>query len=342
MELNKIYTGDCISGMQMLPDCSINCCITSPPYYGLRDYGHAGQIGLEETPEQYVQKLVNVFSEVKRVLKDDATLWLNLGDSYAAAGKNRSAEQAARKSNLLGSKGTQISCKNQPNKITAGLKPKDLIGIPWMVAFALRADGWYLRQDIIWNKPNPMPESVTDRCTKAHEYIFLLSKSNKYNYDAAAIMQKAKNPEDDLRRYNKQSWDNKIIPTKFVNGIRPRKSGNLKIKIGTERGCPENTGSNVCGSVPWEGTMVNKRSVWTVNTKPYTDAHFATFPPELIIDCVKAGCPIGGTVLDPFMGAGTTAMVSAKLDRKYIGFELNPAYVQIAENRLTKELGLFK
>jgi len=342
MEINKIYTGDCIKELKKLPDCSVNCCITSPPYYALRDYGHSKQIGLEKTPQQYVKKLVKVFREVKRVLKDDGTLWLNLGDSYAATGKNRTAEQASLKSNLLGSKGTQISCKNQPNKITAGLKPKDLIGIPWVVAFALRADGWYLRQDIIWNKPNPMPESVTDRCTKSHEYIFLLSKSNKYYYDAAAIMQKAKNPEDDLRRYNNQSWDNKNIPTKFANGIRTRKSGNLKRKIGTERGCPENTGSNVCGSVPWEGTMANKRSVWTVNTKPYNDAHFATFPPELIIDCVKAGCPIGGIVLDPFMGAGTTAMVSAKLDRKYIGLELNPAYVQIAENRLNKELGLFK
>lgn len=333
MEVNKIHIGDCVAGLKTLPDNCIDCCVTSPPYFGLRDYGHDGQIGLEGTPEMFIQKLVEVFTEVQRVLKPEGTLWLNLGDSYTGYKANTGDTDFAGHSGRPEHKrGWQFQ----------DLKPKDLIGIPWMAAFALRSSGWYLRQDIIWSKPNPMPESVTDRCTKAHEYIFLMSKSQKYYYDAESIKVPAKNPEDDARRLSAQTWDNKNTPDELRNGIRPRKSGNKERKTGAERGCPDNTGSNVCGSVPWEGMKANKRSVWNVTTKPFAEAHFATFPEELIVDCIKAGCPEGGVVLDPFMGAGTTALVAAKLNRKYIGFELNPEYVKIAEKRLFTKIGLFQ
>ena len=294
--MNKIFNENCLTGLKRLSDESVNCCVTSPPYWGLRDYGTAEweggdkncehkpkfkpsvsatvgndvkdigkiyykdickdcgairkdeQLGLEETPEKFVENLVTLFREVKRVLKKDGTVWLNLGDSYG--------------------------------------NEKQLSGIPWKVAFALQADGWYLRQDIIWHKPNPMPESVTDRCTKSHEYIFLLTKSSKYYYDADAIKEKS-------------------ISFVTINEKR------------------------------------NKRSVWTVNTKSCSDAHFAVYPQKLIEPCIKAGCPENGLVLDPFMGGGTTAIVARKLNRNYIGFELNDEYIKIAENRLYKELGMF-
>jgi DNA modification methylase len=220
------------------------------------------------------------------------------------------------------------------------MKPKDLVGIPWMVAFALRKAGWYLRQDIIWSKPSHMPESVTDRCTKAHEYIFLLSRSPRYYYDHSSIMTDAKDHADHMRRLGAQSWANKGTPDPLRNGIRPRTSGNKQRKGSAERGCPVDTKSDVNASVPWTGAKANKRSVWVVTPRPFAEAHFATFPPELIVDCIKAGCPEGGIVLDPFMGAGTTALVAAQYGRKYIGFELNPEYVKLAERRLEKELGL--
>lgn len=339
--MNRIINMDWIEGLKSLPDESVNCCVTSPPYYGLRDYGVAGQLGLEESPELYVQKMVEGFREVKRVLKNDGTLWVNIGDSYCAT-KTGTSDQSS--STLEGGKTTQIEAGKRPSKTNIpGIKPKDLIGIPWMLAFALRADGWYLRQDIIWHKPNPMPESVTDRCTKSHEYIFLLSKKGSYYFDSDSIKTLAINPEDDQRLISAQTWENKNAPDELRNGIRPRKSGNIERKPGSARGCPENNGvANLCGSVPWEGTMANKRSVWSVNTKPYPEAHFATFPEELIVDCIKAGCPVDGIVLDPFMGAGTTALVARKLDRNYIGIELNPQYVKIAENRLKNTLGMFQ
>lgn len=314
MELNTIIHGDAIEKLKELPDKCIHTCVTSPPYWNLRDYGVDGQIGLEETPEIFIARLVEVFREVKRVLRDDGTLWVNIGDSYAAREKNRTEKQASAKSNIQGSLAAQSQSLKQKTKIVGELKPKDLVGIPWMLAFALRADGWYLRQDIIWHKPTSMPESVTDRCTKNHEYIFLLSKSKTYYYDHVAIMQQAKNPADDVRRRDASSWDDKTAPTEFVNGLRPRenwkgstfdkgktgrvmdeyrngvrKSGNKERKSGAERGCPENTGSNVSSNVPWEGTMANKRSVWTVTPRAFTEAHFATYPPELIVDCIKAG-----------------------------------------------------
>ena len=345
LELNKIHLGDSLAILKQMADKSVHCIVTSPPYWGLRDYGVIGQLGLEATPELFIQKLVEIFNECRRVLRNDGTLWLNLGDSYSGSGKGNNPDGTPHPSKLTAKQGTQkgtstgLQVPNKSHKI--GLKPKDLVGIPWMAAFALRASGWYLRQDIIWHKPNPMPESVTDRCTKSHEYIFLFSKSKKYFYDAGAIKQIAINPESDLRRANQQKWDNRSAPTEIKNGLRPLKSGNLKRKTGIERGCPENSNSNVCGSVPWEGIKANKRSVWTVTTKPFTEAHFATFPQDLIVDCIKAGCPENGIVLDPFMGGGTTALVARKLNRNFIGIELNPKYVGIAEKRLHKELGLF-
>jgi len=280
--------------------------VTSPPYFGLRDYGCNGQIGLEQTPDEYVAKLVSVFREVKRVLRDDGTLWLNLGDSYAGSGKGSNPDGTPHPSRLLGKQGTNtgtVTGKNMPQKASAiGLKSKDLIGIPWRVAFALQQDGWYLRQDIIWHKPNPMPESVKDRCTKAHEYIFLLSKSPKYYFNNEAI----KDPV-------KQDW-----------GTRDRKNGKY-----------HNEGS---GLQPHSGLeksyeKANKRSVWTVTTKPFKGAHFATFPPDLIEPCILAGCPKDGVVLDTFNGAGTVGVVVAKHSRRYLGIELNPEYCQITLNR---------
>ena len=309
--MNEIIQGDCIEGMRTLPDQSVNCCVTSPPYFGLRDYGHEGQIGLEETPEQFVAKLVEAFREVRRVLKDDGTLWLNLGDSYCHTVDSHKTKSAKQKSNV-GADWDMVK-----RSFAEGLKTKDLIGIPWMVAFALRADGWYLRQDIIWHKPNPMPESVTDRCTKSHEYIFLLSKSQKYYYD-----------QDAIREPHKRLWDESNGGNMADTGHK--KSGKIETKNTHPNGYPM---PNELGA--------NKRSVWTVTTKPYSEAHFATYPEDLIVDCIKAGCPEGGIVLDPFMGAGTTALVARKLNRQYVGFELNPEYIRIAKNRLQSQLGVF-
>jgi len=303
IEINKIHEGDCTDGLSKLPDKSVNCCVTSPPYYGLRDYGVEGQMGLEATPEQYVDNMVKLFTEVKRALRDDGTLWLNLGDSYAGSGGAGYQFGDPKK--------PKISHFDNPNKKINGYKSKDLIGIPWMVAFALRTDGWYLRQDIIWHKPNPMPESVTDRCTKSHEYIFLMSKSPKYYYDNEAIA------EDTVTQ---------------DSGVRDRDNSRLNNTPGRTR---------MGGLTTNDYERRNKRSVWTVNTMPYSEAHFATFPEKLIVDMIKAGCPEGGTVLDPFMGAGTTAVVARKLNRNYVGFELNPKYIEIAEKRLYDELGMY-
>lgn len=339
-----IILSDCVEGLKGLPDKSVNCCVTSPPYFGLRDYGHAGQIGLEKTPELYVAKMVEVFEEVRRVLKDDGTLWLNLGDSYAASAKNRTEKQSLEKSTLEGGRDTQLKALCQPDKVVSGLKPKDLIGIPWRVAFALQAAGWYLRQDIIWHKPNPMPESVTDRCTKAHEYIFLLSKSPKYYYDHEAIKVPIADSVKNDKRLYKDDYETgrpeRGYPGAASKGgghLKARKSGNLARKAGTERGCPEGTGSNVCGSVPWEGFTANRKSVWKVSTKPFKGAHFATFPPDLIEPCILAGCPVGGVVLDPFGGAGTTGVVCVRNDRNYLLIEINPEYKALAEQRIADE-----
>jgi DNA modification methylase len=313
----RILTGDCLEVLRSLPDASVNCVVTSPPYYGLRDYGCEGQIGLEETPEAYVAKMVEVFREVRRVLADDGTLWLNIGDSYAGGGNYRGTNSeetlSAKQRSNGGARGVSqlLGAKNTP-----GCKPKDLIGIPWMLAFALRADGWYLRQDIIWHKPNPMPESVRDRCTKSHEYVFLLAKSSRYFYDAEAIAE----------------------PGEFCGqqlGIVRSK------KVRAEAMGRKPSGNEVPGVDATAPDTRNKRSVWSITTQPFSEAHFATMAPELAETCIKAGCPKGGTVLDPFGGAGTTALCADRLGRNALLIELNPAYVEIAKNRLTNDAGLF-
>ena len=272
-----IYKGDCRKVLANLPDQSVDCCVTSPPYFGLRDYGRKAQIGLEPTPEEFVEVLVEVFREVRRVLSDDGTVWLNLGDSY---------------------------------------KDKQLIGVPWRVALALQNDDWHLRQDIIWSKPNVMPEPVRDRCTKAHEYIFLLSKSPRYYFDSDAI----KEPVSDASLKRAESgWKSNRPSTKSNGGINVEKMGKRFVN-------PDGR---------------NKRSVWTVPPKSFSDAHFAVYPPELVEPCILAGCPEGGTVLDPFGGSGTTGMVADRLNRNSIMVELNDDYVQIAQNRIETDGGMF-
>ena len=361
----ELHLGDCLNVLRAMSDNSVHCCVTSPPYWGLRDYGHDGQIGLEDTPEAYVARMVEVFREVKQVLRDDGTLWLNLGDSY------NGSQQTG------GTKSISGTGKSQPHgglaKKAVGLKPKDLVGIPWRVAFALQADGWWLRQDIIWHKPNPMPESVTDRCTKSHEYVFLLTKSKQYFYDAEAVKE----------------------PAIYAGDNRGARSD-------SRRGTKCNSMSGITGN------FRNKRSVWTITTKPYSGAHFAVMPMDLVEPCIKAGtsekgccltcgnpwervvnsirvmrhelpnddpnyrparyarksngtddyanggaqafskttttgwiptCTCGGdpvpcTVLDPFSGSGTVGVVSTKLSRNYVGIELNPEYLALSEQRL--------
>ncbi len=304
----KILQGNCLEVLKDLPEQSVNTCITSPPYWGLRDYGEGEQMGLEETPEEFVENLVNVFREVKRVLRDDGTVWLNLGDSYA--GNNSRASNNGRAG--FGTKREGVFTKTG-----TGLKTKDLVGIPWRVALALQQDAWYLRQDIIWHKSNPMPESVTDRCTKAHEYIFLLSKNKKYYFDNDAIKENSLNASKSI------SLGEKSFSKRQAEGMNVNPSGNAfssSYKVLEKR---------------------NKRSVWTVPTKPFRDAHFATFPPDLIKPCVLAGCPEGGTVLDPFGGAGTTGLVAQQNNRDSILIELNPDYIEIAKERLNNDAPLF-
>ncbi len=300
--INTIINGDSLEVIKTLPDGSVNCCITSPPYWGLRDYGVDGQIGLEETPDAYVQRLVEVFREVRRVLRDDGTLWLNLGDSYFNT-------QNSNRNGLGGSLGGNVrgGGEYKTQKRSSGhlpLKPKDLIGIPWRVAFALQADGWYLRQDIIWYKPNPMPESVTDRCTKAHEYVFLMSKSQQYYYDNEAIKERTLTKDNSNRNRDITKLNNTPGRTKMM-GLKTNDYDNR-----------------------------NKRSVWTVATQPFKEDHFAVFPPNLIKPMVLAGCPTGGVVLDPFVGSGTTAIVARELGRRFIGIELNPEYADMARHRV--------
>jgi len=307
----ELHIGDCIESMKKMDDQSVHCCVTSPPYFGLRDYGVDGQIGLETTPDEFVQALMAVFREVRRVLRDDGTLWLNLGDSYArTGGTDRKVSATA----AVGSTRRTIQqMSDRTRRAPSGLKDKDLIGIPWRVAFALQADGWYLRQDIIWNKPNPMPESVRDRCTKSHEYIFLLSKSAQYYYDIEAVKEPvAPSTVDRLAQPNYESQ----IGSSRVPG---KTNGNMKAVGGAENR--------------------NRRSVWTIPTRPYKGSHFATFPPNLIEPCILAGCPIGGTVLDPFGGSGTTAGVAISLGRKAVLCELNPEYARLTKDRVADIAG---
>ncbi len=328
IDASTLYLGDCRPILRSLPAESIHCCVTSPPYFGLRDYNHAQQIGLEQTPDAFVAELVAVFREVRRVLKPDGTLWLNMGDTYAASG--RGGGGASFQNDDIGKK---ISATNNRRAPVHGLKQKDLIGVPWMLAFALRSDGWYLRQDIIWHKPNPMPESVRDRCTKSHEYIFLLAKNERYYFDAEAIKTPSKDPTDDARRIKQQASFHKSSPTSERNGLRPRHPfGGVKYGESLDDAHRTKSGNE------YEPTgTANRRTVWSITTKPFKGAHFATFPPDLIEPCILAGCPVGGTVLDPFFGAGTTGLVAAKKGRRAIGIELNQQYFEMACARLRGE-----
>jgi DNA modification methylase len=286
LEINKIHNMDCLEGLRLLDDNSMDCCVTSPPYWGLRDYGVEGQLGLEPTPEEYVERMVVIFREVNRALKPKGTLWLNLGDSYAGSNKGRWKLGKGQKEVYIPTEESpQCKIPNTP----AGLKPKDLVGIPWMVAFALRADGWYLRSDIIWSKPNCMPENVGDRPTKAHEYMFLFSKSSRYYYDAEVIKEPCVQDEF-ANGFRGGSYCNNSTFNNSEGGKR-KKSGNVRRKYGDEHGRP---GSHVGNSIPWEGNMRNKRTVWNVATSAFPEAHFATFPPKLIEPCILAGCPLGG------------------------------------------------
>jgi site-specific DNA-methyltransferase (adenine-specific) len=289
----------------------MHCVVTSPPYWGLRDYGVAGQIGLESSYVDYVNAMVGVFRKVRRVLRKDGTLWLNLGDSYTSGGRSSYGTYSPDSKQATHSAIKAVQRSPMPD----GLKPKDLVGIPWRVAFALQADGWWLRQDIIWSKPNPMPESVTDRCTKAHEYLFLMSKSERYYYDAGAIKEAVTG--------NAHSRGNGVNPKAAQpgNGIKQNTSFSAAVKdLVSER---------------------NKRSVWEIATAPFPESHFATFPPDLIEPCILAGCPEGGTVLDPFGGAGTTGLVADRLKRDSILIELNPDYAAMAERRIRNDAGMF-
>lgn len=358
-----ILLGDVRQHLKALAAESVQCVVTSPPYFGLRDYGVEGQIGLEATPQAFVEVMVEVFREVRRALRDDGTLWLNLGDSYAGSWGSQGREYSGVGVSALSARQVAASHRKRTGTGTipeAGLKPKDLMGIPWRVAFALQDDGWYLRQDIIWSKPNPMPESVTDRCTKAHEYLFLLSKSGRYHFDAEAIAEGL--APSSIERLSQPRLDQQAgrerVPGK-TNG-RMKAVGKLVGANAPDRpskGVPNDAAPRVRGVPPrhaglessdqsgldavGRGGKRNKRSVWTVATQPFKEAHFATFPPALIEPCILAGCPKGRLVLDPFGGAGTTGLVADRLGRDAVLIELNPAYAAIAEKRIKGDSPLF-
>jgi len=335
----RIIVGDSLAVLSSLPDASVDCCVTSPPYWGLRDYGVAGQMGLEATPDKFVAGMVGVFREVRRVLREDGTCWVNIGDSYAGSGPSgasyesettkRRAEGsgtdgAFRVSKTLGERGLTYADKKPIPP--SGFKHKDLIGIPWRLALALHADGWWLRQDIIWAKPNPMPESVTDRCTKSHEYIFMLTKSARYFYDAAAIAEPTAYP-DDTRPAN-----GSLSPgQREGSGVRKRVPPIGGVKAVGENGNGNRTYS---GNMPEQRETRNARSVWKIPSQASSVPHFAMFPEELPRRCIKAGCPVGGVVLDPFSGMATTGQVAIELGRSYIGIELNPKYGEMSRDRL--------
>lgn len=324
-----VIVGNALDELKRMEAESIDCCVTSPPYYNLRDYGIDGQIGLEKTPEEYISKLVDVFREVRRILKKDGTLWIVIGDSYAGSGKGKNDTHTTNK----GNKGSKNNSALQGNFRNAEIKPKDLIGIPWLLAFALRNDGWYLRQDIIWHKPNCMPESVKDRCTKSHEYIFLLSKIPKYYFDGEAISEPI--ADSTVKRCSQN------IAAQKGSDRQPGKSnGNMKACLPRYRGRkytenPDKFYRTKSHNMYDFRPRRNKRDVWSVSTCGFKGAHFAVFPEKLIEPCVLAGCPNGGTVLDPFCGSGTTGVVAAKNNRNFIGIELNPEYAELARKRIS-------
>ena len=343
----EIIHGDCLEVMRGMDAESVHCCVTSPPYWGLRDYGVSGQLGLERTPEEYVAALVAVFREVRRVLRDDGTLWLNLGDSWASGkgscfnpgGGESSYKDYRKKAGVIPLKRLNVS-----EVRAAGIKPKDLVGIPWRVAFALQADGWWLRSDIVWAKPNPMPESVTDRPTKSHEYIFLLTKSYRYYYDAKAIMEPVQSGPSDVQKMIEKK--DRIDAKHFHVDAGPLAAATHRTHIGNKRAVG---GTKIHGNLPgWDDggracngpdqLFRNKRDVWTVGTSTYDGAHFATFPPALIRPCILAGCQVDGTVLDPFGGSGTTGLVAKQEGRNAILIELNTDYCGIARKRIAAVL----
>lgn len=355
----EVILGHAAAALEFRPEKSVHCCVTSPPYWGQRDYQADGQIGLEETPEQFTQAIVEVFRAVRRVLRDDGTLWVVLGDSYAGSGRGGYAGGGTTLTGMLnGPDQSRIAKKKMTTSRrrdkaevprsdvrVQGCKVKDLVGIPWRVAFALQADGWYLRSEIIWAKPNALPESVTDRPTKSHEQIFLLSKKPRYYYDAKAIEEPC--TDSSIERMSQPTFDEQAGSDAAHGGTKTMKpvlkrSGNKERKPATERGCPND---GVCGNVPWEGSTRNKRSVWTVGPQMYRDPlgvrHFAMYPEKLIEPCILAGCPAGGTVLDPFSGSGTTGVVAIRHGRRYLGVELNPDNVAMSERRLQAECPLF-
>lgn len=367
-QLHQILVGDCIEMMRTLPDKSVHTCVTSPPYFALRDYGVDGQIGLEASPQEFIDRLVLVFREVHRVLRDDGTLWVNMGDSYAANGVPGQSNLAALGERYRGGGAKRDTLKKPRKHLTGNLKQKDLMGIPWRLAFALQNDGWYLRQDIIWHKPNPMPESTRDRCTKAHEYLFLLSKSPRYHYDSDAIREPAnmtgkgnangfrggayidgatfENAEGGQRTIRGNSQP---VPKGWDTSTGEGGHGSYH-KDGAARGSKRNSFARETKYTDGEqgqkaqhrpgradvdyGETRNKRSVWTVATHGFKGAHFATFPPDLIRPCILAGAPRGGLVLDPFGGAGTTALVAMQEGRRSVLCELNPEYAALARARL--------
>lgn len=413
---SKVYQGNCEEILKNLPEKSIDCCVTSPPYYGLRDYGMKDQIGLEDTPEEYIERLVRVFREVRRVLKDDGTLWVNIGDTY------NSSPAGSVKSSFQGTNNKGSIAQTYTKHLVNNCKPKDLIGIPWLLAFALRSDGWYLRQDIIWHKPNPMPESVTDRCTKSHEYIFLLSKKQRYYFDYKSIQEPMQTSSIVRLSQNIESQTGSYTPSKG-NGKMKAVGGKMSKyrdedqESSVRQGMNKNRGNKtiqvrrplpnqsefvsflrertdvdmICNNTDLTRTKVehwfrtdkngfsypsvddwkkardfiddwgeefrqidyaltdviyesdeigknnnwkrNKRDVWSITTKPLKESHFATFPEDLIKPCILAGSQVGGVVLDPFFGSGTTGRVAMELNRMYIGIELNPDYIEISKKR---------
>jgi len=317
----RVMVGDARTTLASLPEKSVQTVVTSPPYWGLRDYGNNEQLGLELNPDDFIENLCKVFDEVWRVLKDDGTIWVNLGDSYSSFRDSKAVPDTLREGD--GTKVKGASDRNPESSRSAGLKHKDLVGIPWRFAFAMQRRGWYLRQDIIWAKPNPMPESVTDRCTKSHEYIFLMSKQPKYYYDNHAIREKGEMTSGDSAGAAQRD-------TRQTHGLGGGNAGINKAKLKLAQEIAELGYSTR-----------NKRSVWTVTTKPYKEAHFATYPPELIIPCILAGSKEGDIVLDPFSGSGTTGEVAMKYNRNYIGCELNPEYAELSRKRLCEALGMF-
>jgi DNA modification methylase len=326
METNAIIQGDCLDILKTLPDKSVDCCVTSPPYYMLRDYGIAGQIGLEETPDEYISKLTAVFNEVYRVLKNEGSLWLNIGDSYNGSGKNSGNTRP------LSSKQHANTASHATKPLfVAGMKPKQLIGVPWRLAFAMQADGWILRQDIIWAKPSCMPESVKDRFCKSHEYLFFFVKQPRYYFNHRHALEKAAGY--DGRKDTKYKGGEKDTAC-GAHERWPRRS--YAAKSGETGLLPQFHGSSIATAA-----LRTMRDVWRINAEPSEIGHYAMFPQKLITPCILCGCPENGTVLDPFMGSGTTAVVAKKLGRRYIGCEINPEYVRMAERRIAEINPLF-